>query len=184
MTRQRTYVGHSGQMAVMAELLFLECNVAIPEVDYGTDVFAFHDEREEVARIQVKTARGERYKTEEGYRAQFDLPMKQLLRPNRPPLYYVLATRLADRWADFLIVSRPRLSELWNGPLRFGTPNKASGNLVLTVQFRPTNVLCGEVDLTSYRNAWDTLPPVLVPDRAAKEGDLGETAGVSPEQSV
>ena len=33
-----TYTGRSGQMAVMAELLFRRCNAAIPEVDVGTDV--------------------------------------------------------------------------------------------------------------------------------------------------
>lgn len=58
MSRQRAYTGHSGQMAVMAELLHRQCNVAVPDVDYGTDVFAFHDDREDVARIQVKAARG------------------------------------------------------------------------------------------------------------------------------
>jgi hypothetical protein len=66
MARQRgtrdMYTGRSGQMAVMAELLFRLCNAAIPEVDAGTDVFAFQDEREEVARVQVKTAQGERYR--------------------------------------------------------------------------------------------------------------------------
>ena len=50
MSRQRTYTGRSGQMAVVAELLFQQCNAAVPEVDYGTDVFAFQDEREEAAR--------------------------------------------------------------------------------------------------------------------------------------
>ncbi|MGH7224944.1 MAG: hypothetical protein ACRELF_17105 [Gemmataceae bacterium] len=64
------YTGRSGQMAVMAELLLQHCNVAIPEVDVGTDVFAFHDAREEVARVQVKTAQAKRYKQGQGYAAQ------------------------------------------------------------------------------------------------------------------
>jgi len=29
MSKQRTYTGHSGQMAVLAELLFRQCNVAM-----------------------------------------------------------------------------------------------------------------------------------------------------------
>ena len=40
-------------MAVMAELLFRKCNVAVPIIDLGTDTFAFRDDREEVARVQV-----------------------------------------------------------------------------------------------------------------------------------
>jgi hypothetical protein len=134
---QRNYTGHSGQMAVLAELLLRRCNVAVPVVDVGTDVFAFLDEREEVARIQVKTARGDRYRLDEGYRAQFDLPLKQLEREDRPPLYYVLAARVDDRYADHLVLSRPEVQEYWNGDRRFGTENEASGNLVLTIQFRP-----------------------------------------------
>lgn len=57
-----TFLGHSGQMAVMAELLFRKCNVSKPDVDVGTDVFAFQDDREDVARIQVKTAQAKQYK--------------------------------------------------------------------------------------------------------------------------
>ena len=125
----------------------------------GTNVYAFRDDQEEVARIQVKTAQGKSYKGEAGHRAVFDIPMKQLARPDRPPLYYALAVRLGGRWADFLLISRPQLNDCWNGEQPFGTENQRSGNLVLTVQFRPEKVLCGNVDLTAYRQAWDTLPP-------------------------
>jgi hypothetical protein len=45
-------------MAVMGERLHRKCKVAIPYVDVGTDVFAFRDDREDVARILVKTATG------------------------------------------------------------------------------------------------------------------------------
>src|SRR3989440_11188254 len=161
MARQKrthdTYTGHSGQMAVMAELLFRRCNAAIPEVDVGTDVFAFHDEREEVAWVQVKTAQGTRYKKGGGHSAQFSIPLKQLERqPDKPPLYYALAVRLEGQYVDFLVIGRPQLNGHWNGPRRFGTKDKG-GNLVLTLQFRERG-LCGEVDLTGHRNAWDILP--------------------------
>ena len=56
-----TFTGSSGQMAVMGELLHRKSNAAIPLVDVGTDVFAFRDDREEVARIQVKTEAGTWY---------------------------------------------------------------------------------------------------------------------------
>jgi hypothetical protein len=49
--RRRPYTGRSGQMAVMAELLDRECNVAVPEIDVGEDVFAFRDGEEAIARI-------------------------------------------------------------------------------------------------------------------------------------
>jgi hypothetical protein len=192
MSKQRTYTGRSGQMAVMAELLFRQCNVAIPEVDWGTDVFAFLDDREEVARVQVKASQGERYKQEEGYSVQFDIPIKQLISPDTPPLYYALAARLGDQWMDFLVISRSELSDYCYGQRRFGTENKASGNWVLTVQVRPTSVLCGEVDLAAYRNAWVRLPPVrLLSDlalttaeqRLAADQAVMEQAGDVPPSS-
>lgn len=165
----RTYTGHSGQMAVMAELLFLECNVAIPDVDVGTDVFAFLDDREEVARIQVKTARGKRYKDQQGYSAQFSIPLKQLQRDDLPSLHYALAVRLDGRWADFLVIRRPELLAFQNGDFRFGTENLRSDSLVLTVQFRDDMVLCGEVNLAEYLNAWHRLPAFRSVSKAITE---------------
>lgn len=153
MADQRKYTGYSGQMAVMAELLFRQCNVAIPNVDVGTDLFAFRDDREEVARIQVKTARGQPYQHGGGYSAQFGIPMKQLGRLDKPPLYYVFAVRLEEKWGDFLVISRHQLNTYWNGNQHFGTENVKSDRLVLTIRFRPESVRCREVDLTVYRNA-------------------------------
>jgi hypothetical protein len=167
MSKQRIYTGSSGQMAVMAELLFRQCNAAVPVVDLGTDVFAFQDDRELIARIQVKTGQGERYKREEGYSVPFQLPMAQLRHLDSPALYYVLAVRLEGRYVDFLVFRRSELKDYWNGGLRFGTEDRASGNLVLTIQFRPGQVVCGEVDLTGHRDAWNVLPP-LQPQSEAK----------------
>jgi hypothetical protein len=167
MARQRgtddLYTGRSGQAAVLAELLLRKCNAAIPEVDVGMDVFASHDQREAVARIQVKTAQGERYKKEQGHHAQFDLPLKQLERTDHPALHYILAVRLERTWEDFLVLPRLFLQSVRSNGGRLGTVNEASGNLVLTVQCRPAGVLCGDVDLTLYRNAWDRLPPLRTP---------------------
>ena len=160
MAKQRTYTGHSGQMAVMAELLFRQCNVAVPEVDYGTDVFAFLDEREDAARVQVKTAQGKIYQKEAGYSAQYDIPIKQLRQPEPPLLYYALAVRLEKGWGDFVVISRAELNEFWNGQRKLGTEQK-SGYLKLTIRSRPARVVCGEVDLTAYRNAWHVLPPLM-----------------------
>lgn len=152
------YTGRSGQMAVMAELLCRRCNAAVPEVDVGTDVFAFHDEREGVARIQVKTAQAKRYKKGQGYTAQFSIPAKQLERPDQPPLYYALAIRLEEKYVDFLVIDRARLNDYWSGSQRLGTMGQRA-NVVLKIQFRD-RVVCGEVNLSDYRNAWNLLPPL------------------------
>jgi hypothetical protein len=59
MAKQRTYTGSSGQMFAVAELLFRECNAAVPIIDYGMDIFAFQDDGEGIPRLQVKTGQGE-----------------------------------------------------------------------------------------------------------------------------
>jgi hypothetical protein len=152
------FTGRSGQLAVLAEILIRRCNAAVPEVDLGTDVLAFLDDEDIVARVQVKTGQAERYRRGEGHSAQFSIALKQLKLPDVPPLFYALAVRLEDRFVDFLIIGRDRLSQYWKGPRRLGTLDR-EGNLVLTVQLRE-RVLCGEVDLTEFRNRWDLLPPL------------------------
>lgn len=172
-----TFSGSSGQMAVMAELLHRKCNAAIPLVDVGTDVFAFRDDREDVARIQVKTAPGKHYANGKGYHARFNIPTKQLGRTDAPPLFYALAVRLDDGWGSIIVISRAKFQELWNDGL--GSENKKSGDLGLHVQFRPEEeegvegqegeaeleleARCGEFDLTDYINAWESLPPLRPP---------------------
>jgi hypothetical protein len=160
-----SYTGRSGQLAVMAELLMLKCNVAIPEVDEGRDVFAFMEGREEVAHIQVKTAQGKKYKKEEGYRAVFSIPKKELHDPrSQPPIFYALAARLGGDWADFIIISRERIAEdYWNRANEIPQGVEGSPDFVFTVQFRPLQVLCVQIDWTGYRNAWQTLPPFQPP---------------------
>ena len=170
-----SFTGGSGQMAVMGELLHRQCNAAIPHVDIGMDVFAFRDDREDVARIQVKTAPGKRYRNGAGYHAKFGVPMAQLRRPDNPPLFYALAVRLAEGWGSFVVIGRAQLQELWNKGC--GSENAKSGDLELHIQFRPDHgeqrpgdgeagnepelrVHCGEFDLTDYRNAWESLPPL------------------------
>src|ERR1700730_15654868 len=115
-----------------AQLLARQCNAALPEVDVGTDVFAFNDERDDVARVQVKTARGVRYADGSGFSAQFSIPLKQLDRPDTPPLFYAFVVRLEDEYVDYLIVERIRLQNYWHGEHRFGSRDK-QGNLVLKV---------------------------------------------------
>jgi hypothetical protein len=173
-----SFTGASGQMAVMSELLHRKCNAAIPHVDIGTDVFAFRDDREEVARIQVKSAPGVWYKKKEGYHAKFGIPMEQLRRKDEPPLFYALAVRLDNSWSSFIVIGRAKLQGLWNDGL--GSENTESGDLELYIKFRPKEkdqeseaeqaenkqVLeahCGKFELTDYINAWESLPPLRPP---------------------
>jgi hypothetical protein len=165
-------------MAVMAELLVRQCNAAVPEVDVGTDVFAFLDDRDEVARVQVKTGRGEPYKKAGGYSVQFSIPLKQLERPDKPPLYYALAVRQGDAYVDFLVIGRARLNDYWNGTQAFGTVTRKR-ELMLTVQFRD-RVLCGDVDLTEHRNAWSLLPPLQPLPAVGPGGGVGPGAPPQP----
>jgi hypothetical protein len=163
----------------MAELLQRECNAAIPEVDLGTDVFAFKDDREEVARIQVKTnSNPHEYKDGSGYSAKFAIPLKQLEHPDdRPALYYALAVRLKGNWTDFLVISRTNLREFYEGDQPFGYVNRQTGDLEITVEFRAA-VMCSGQNLTEYRNAWDKLPPLQPPPQVAAL-EQGVAAGPS-----
>lgn len=170
LTRQRgpadSFTGRAAQLAVMAELLWLRCNVAIPEVDLGTDVFVFNDDREEVVRLQVKSCTSPYiYADGSGYSARFVLPVKQLNRmDDLPPLFYALAVMSSNRWVDFLVVSRARLQSYYNGATKFGSFNKDKNELTLTIQFREA-VHCNGQTLTDCRNAWKSLPPLLpIPD--------------------
>ena len=156
-------------MVVIGELLHRKCNAAIPLVDVGTDVFALRDDREDVARIQVKTARGEPYKNGKGYYARFNIPIEQLDRADEPPLFYALVVRLDNRWGGILVISRAKLKALREDGL--GSENKKS--LALYVRFRPRvdeaengqllTARCGKFELTDYINAWESLPPLKPP---------------------
>jgi hypothetical protein len=155
------FTGRAAQLAVMAELLRCQCNTAIPEVDVGTDVFAFIDGREEVVRLQVKGCNTPHvYADGTGYSAVFALPMKQLRRlDDRPPLFYALAVRRDEKWADFLVVSRERLQSYYNSENKFGSQDKNNDALNITVEFR-AEVECSGQQLTDCRNAWESLPPL------------------------
>jgi hypothetical protein len=136
-----SFTGGSGQMAVMAELLHRKCNAAIPQIDVGTDVFAFRDDREDVARIQVKTAPARVYKHGQGYSAKFGVPMAQLRRTDEPPLFYILIVRLVNGWGSVIVISRTKLQELWDEGC--GSVNEKSGDLELHIRFRPVEKIAG-----------------------------------------
>jgi hypothetical protein len=160
---RRTYTGRSGQMAVMAELLDLGCNVAIPEVDVGKDLFAFQDEEEGVTHIQVKTAgKTQPLATEGIYRAQIDVPLDQL-KMTGPPLYYVFAIRLKGKWMAFLVIERSRLNGLRierDVGTEYEDKRTNKRYLKLTFSFTTDNVTSSGESFQEYRDAWTSLPPL------------------------
>ena len=178
-------------MVVMGELLHRKCNAALPIVDVGTDVFAFLDHREEVARIQVKTATGKPYKKTKGYSADFRIPIEQLKRTDAPSLFYALAVRLSDGWSRILVISRAELQKLREDGVGSEIENKKSKkfDLRLYIQFRHVSdsdeqaaedeqklkALCGDTDLTEYLDAWESLPPLKppVPIELPVDGESG-----------
>jgi hypothetical protein len=161
MARQRsnvdTYTGRGGQLAVEAELLLRQVNVAIPEVDEGEDVFAFLSGEPDVTRIQVKTANAQPLKEEGRYAARLSVPLAQLRNRTRAKLYYVFAVRLEETWTDFLIISRLELDDL-SANEGVGYVNHKAGELQLHLSFAATTLTCSDQDLQPYRYAWHRLP--------------------------
>src|SRR5262245_12500467 len=138
MTRHRSlkdlFTGCGGQMAVLAELLMRQANVAGPEVDTGEDVFTFRTGQAEVTRIQVKTANAELLKEEGRYAARVSIPFAQLLGQDVPRLYYVFPIRLREAWVDFVIVGRREL-RVASERREIGYFNHQAGELQLYLSF-------------------------------------------------
>src|SRR5258707_4425623 len=153
---QRAYVGHSGQMAVMAELLSRGCNVATPEIDVGEDLFAFLDGQSMLDRIQVKTVTAKRLKEQGCYSADVSVPLAQLRALDQPRLYFVFPVRLEGMWTDFVVISRRDLNTLSHSE-NLGYSNQKSGELQLHLTFGPASLVCSGKDLHGVRNAWQRL---------------------------
>lgn len=49
------YTGLAGELSVRSEFVLLGWNVAVPEIDVGTDTFVIDDKNNESQRVQVKT---------------------------------------------------------------------------------------------------------------------------------
>jgi hypothetical protein len=160
-TAQDSYTGCAGQMAVQGEFLLRRCNVAVPVIDEGEDVFAFRTGQATVVRIQVKTANAEPLKEEGRFAAQVSVPLEQLRTTSDPELHYVFAVRLGEHWVDFVVISRHELGRLARGH-GIGYVNRQAGELQLYLSFGPHSLVCSEHDFQLYRNAWQRLPlPVL-----------------------
>jgi hypothetical protein len=163
MARHRTiwdaYTGRAGEMATLSELLRRYCNVAVPEIDEGEDIFAFVTREPNVTRIQVKTANAEPLKEEGRYTARVSVPLQDLEVMLAVRLYYIFAIRLGDRWTDFVVIDREDLANLHEA-VGLGYENAKAGELQLYLSFGPTSLICSDLSLQQYRNAWSRLPSV------------------------
>ena len=160
-TTRDVYTGKAGQMAVLAELLSRQCNVAVPEVDEGEDVLAFALDDPEVTRIQVKTANAETLKEAGRYSAKVSVPLEQLETRSRMELYYIFAIRIEDRWVDFILITRTLLRR--SSARGVGYFNRRAGELQLYLSFGPDDVTCSGQSWQASRNNWSLLPMIAKP---------------------
>jgi hypothetical protein len=150
------YVGGAGQAAVMSEFLIRGYNVAVPEVDRGDDLFVVADASGVFSRIQVKAANARPSAGGAGYSAQVLVPIRQLQSAFTPDLSYVFALRLANKWADFVVVPR---SELYDEHVlnRVGSLTKA-GFVLFKLRVRGSQVQCGGASWDRYLNHFAAWP--------------------------
>lgn len=149
------YIGRSGQLAVMSELLYRRRNTAIPEVDVGDDVLVVRDEENTVTRVQVKSANATAQHG--GYFAQFSIPLLQLSKWLPFSFVYIFPVRWESRWSDFIILHRVTLNRL-HATRKIGSVSQ--GNLVLRLAFTTNDVRNKNVSFQQFRNAWDPWPPL------------------------
>jgi hypothetical protein len=93
--RFNLYLGRAGHLMAMSEFLMRGWNVAIPEVDVGDDIFVVEDKSGILKRVQVKTSKT--IKKKEVYKAQFQIPLNQLLDIRDTMLYYVFIVRIENK---------------------------------------------------------------------------------------
>lgn len=155
--RANLYIGHAGQMVVMAEFLIRGWNVAVPEVDVGDDMLVLQDETGSLSRVQVKTASATKLK--KGYSARYTLRLSQLIQPTVPDLTYIFVARLDSSWKSFLIIPREALYEHYNTE-QIGSLTK-KGQISLYFRHLNGRVICSGQDLSKYLNAWDAWPIIL-----------------------
>lgn len=156
MSRKNLFTGRSGQLALMAEFLIRELNVAIPEVDIGDDIIVVRDDLDQLTRVQVKTANARELKQSGTFSAQFNVPLQQL--ENGPfRLVYAFVVRRRMRWEEFLVARRLVLYQLWT-EFQLGSED-GRGNLVLPITFSPSEATTKQLSFQPFRNRFEPWPP-------------------------
>jgi hypothetical protein len=162
MARKDLFTGRSGQLALMAEFLHRELNVAIPEVDVGDDIVVVRDDNDQITRVQVKTANAQDQKAVGRFTAQFKVPLDQLEK-GPEHLVYAFVVRHNGRWEEFVIVRRSILDELRTEHSLGSSDRK--GNLILSLSFGPGEVLNKGLNLHPFRACFAPWPPAdMIPD--------------------
>jgi len=164
MKKRTQYVGTAGQLAVMAEFAARGYNVAMPEIDYGDDVFVTLQDTAKIWRIQVKTAtptaknttvkkpRSERYQLAVGETFLND-------KDDNPPVYIVFCLRFSNIWR-FLIIPRARLAE-YHKDHQIGQQSGDNIKFDVAIHYEGTakgKILCGGQELTRWEQEWSPWP--------------------------
>lgn len=166
------YVAKGGHLAVMSELLMRGWNVAIPEVDVGDDIFVVQDEDGTLKRVQVKTSqatplqlppKGGRAltrkttspKTQNGFKAQFNLPLKQLENLSKSLVHYIFIVRNQNKWTDPIIIRQDYLLYHYQKD-KIGS--KYKDYLNLRFSFRKNKVFSSRIDMTKYISDYTEFP--------------------------
>jgi hypothetical protein len=163
------FTGRSGQLAVMAEFLVRELNVAIPEVDLGDDIVVVRHEDDQVTRVQVKTANAHEQQSPGQFAAQFSLSERQL-ESGPPDLVYAFVVRRNDRWEEFIIVRRSVLQRL---RVEYGVGSLDSrGAMILRLTFSEDDVKSKSVSFQPFRRRFKPWPPPdQLPEGVVTAGD-------------
>lgn len=172
MPRKDLFTGRSGQLALMAEFLHRQLNVAIPEVDIGDDIVVVRDDNDQITRVQVKTANAVEQRAAGRFTAQFKLPLDQLEK-GPEHLVYALVVRRNGRWEEFVIVRRSIVERLQTD-YALGSPD-GKGNLILGLSFGPDEVMNKGLNLHAFRAAFEPWPPAdVIPGGVVPGNDPGE----------
>jgi hypothetical protein len=150
--RSTYVVGKAGHLAAMAEFLLRGYNVAMPEADEGDDIFVIEDQSGELWRVQVKTAIGRHRRT--GWRAKYSISFDQIKSAKTPEMFFVFVLRRESTW-EFLVIRRKALLEEVED---HQVGSRSLGNVLLTITFHDSAVLCSGRDWQAYRDNWSEWP--------------------------
>ena len=150
------YLGKSGQFAIMSEFLARGWNTCTPDVDVGDDVLVLEDRNGQFKRVQVKTATASIRNN--GYSAQFNIPIGQLRQSITPEIHYVFMVRHQKKWVNTLIIKRENLYIMFDS-LNIGSVVKNS--LILYVSFQDKKIECSKVDFAPFIDDFSEFPEIL-----------------------
>lgn len=139
----------------MSEFLVLGWNVAIPEVDTGDDIFVVEDEKGTLRRVQVKTS--EATIREDGFSAQFQVPLAQLQTIGNILVHYVFIVRYNKAWYAPVIIRQDYLLDYFENK---NMGSKYNDHINLYFSYSKNKVICSKLDLTMYIADYTDFPKI------------------------